>query len=202
MIRFFDILFSVFGIILLAPFLLSISLLIKITSKGPVLYKQIRVGSGNIDFLIWKFRTMKVNSDKNSLLTIGERDARVTSLGYYLRKYKLDELPQLFNVLFGQMSLVGPRPEVRKFVDLYTLDQKLILSVKPGITDWASIMYRNENIILENSMNPEYDYLNVIIPDKFHYNLIYIKNQTVFEYFKIIFNTFWRIIIPIKNLDH
>lgn len=199
MIRFFDILFSAIGLLILSPLLLIIALLIKISSKGPVFYKQSRVGLLNIDFLVWKFRTMKVNSDKNGLLTVGGRDPRITGIGYYLRKYKLDELPQLFNVLFGTMSIVGPRPEVRKYVDLYTTEQQKVLSVRPGITDWASIIYRDENIILEKSEDPERDYIHLILPDKIKYNLIYIGNQSVNEYFKIIFNTFWRIVYPIKQ---
>lgn len=199
MIRFFDILFSAIGLLILSPLLLIIALLIKISSKGPVLYKQSRVGLLNIDFLVWKFRTMKVNSDKNGLLTVGGRDPRITGIGYYLRKYKLDELPQLFNVLFGTMSIVGPRPEVRKYVDLYTSEQQKVLSVRPGITDWASIIYRDENVILEKSEDPERDYIHLILPDKIKYNLIYIGNQSAKEYFKIIFNTFWRIVVPIKQ---
>jgi lipopolysaccharide/colanic/teichoic acid biosynthesis glycosyltransferase len=189
---------SFLGIILLSPFLILISILIKCTSKGALFYKQTRVGFMNSNFEVWKFRTMKVDSDKAGLLTIGGRDARVTWFGYYLRKFKLDELPQLFNVFLGEMSLVGPRPEVRKYVDLYTKEQKKVLNVKPGITDWASIKYRDENIILEKSVDPEYDYINKIIPDKIYYNLIYIENYSIKEYFKIIFATLWRIILPLQ----
>ncbi len=194
MIRFFDILFSFFGIIFLSPLLLLISLAIGLTSKGPVFYRQSRVGINGVNFLVWKFRTMHVDSDKNSLLTVGNRDPRITSLGYYLRKLKLDELPQLINVLMGTMSFVGPRPEVRKFVDLYNEEQKKILTVKPGITDWASIIYRNENRILEKSSNPEYDYIHLIMPDKIRYNLIFIEKQNVIEYFKIIMITLFRVL--------
>lgn len=198
MIRFFDVLFSSLGLLILSPILVVISFIIKFTSKGPILYKQSRVGILSTDFLVWKFRTMKVDADKSGLLTVGGKDSRITSIGYFLRKYKLDELPQLFNVLFGSMSLVGPRPEVRKYVDYYTAQQKKVLNVKPGITDWASIKYRDENVILEKSINPEHDYIHVIMPDKIQYNLIYIQNRSVKEYFKIIFNTFWRIVVPIK----
>jgi lipopolysaccharide/colanic/teichoic acid biosynthesis glycosyltransferase len=194
MIRFFDILFSVFGIIVLSPIFLLISLSISLTSKGPIFYRQSRVGINNVNFLVWKFRTMYVDSDKNSLLTVGNRDPRITSIGYYLRKLKLDELPQLINVLLGTMSFVGPRPEVRKFVDLYNEDQKKVLKVKPGITDWASIIYRNENRILEKSSNPEYDYIHLIMPDKIRYNLIFIEKQNVIEYFKIIMITLFRVL--------
>ncbi len=197
MIRIFDLMLSFLGIIFLSPFLILISILIKCTSKGPLFYKQKRVGIMNSNFEVWKFRTMKVDSDKAGLLTIGGRDVRVTSVGYYLRKFKLDELPQLFNVFLGEMSLVGPRPEVRKYVDLYTIEQQKVLNVKPGITDWASIKYRDENIILEKSIDPEYEYINKIMPDKITYNLIYIENYSLIEYFKIIFATFWRILFPL-----
>jgi lipopolysaccharide/colanic/teichoic acid biosynthesis glycosyltransferase len=142
---------------------------------------------------------MKVNSDKLGLLTVGGRDPRITSVGYFLRKYKLDELPQLFNVLFGQMSLVGPRPEVRKYVELYTLQQQKVLEIKPGITDWASIIYREENNILEQSINPEADYINIILPDKIKYNLIFIEKYNSTEYLKIIFVTIWKIIYKNKK---
>jgi lipopolysaccharide/colanic/teichoic acid biosynthesis glycosyltransferase len=198
MIKIFDLVFSLVGIIVLSPVLLMISIFIKISSSGPVFYKQSRVGFLGNDILVWKFRTMKINSDKAGLLTVGGRDSRITSIGYYLRKFKLDELPQLFNVLKGDMSLVGPRPEVRKYVELYTVEQKRVLSVKPGITDWASIMYRDENIILEKSNNPEHDYISKILPDKISYNLIFINKYTVVEYLKIIAVTFWRIIVPLK----
>ncbi len=174
------------------------ALLIKITSRGPIFYKQNRVGIFNTDFLVWKFRTMHIDADKMGLLTVGGRDSRITTIGYYLRKFKLDELPQLFNVLFGSMSVVGPRPEVRKYVELYTLEQQKVLSVKPGITDWASIVYRDENVILEKSLNPERDYIQLILPDKIRYNLIFIEKRSLTEYFRIIITTFWRIIFPVK----
>lgn len=198
MIRVLDFLFSFLGLILLLPFLVFIGLIIKLSSRGPVFYKQSRVGLNGVDFNVFKFRTMKINSDKLGLLTVGGRDPRVTSFGYFLRKYKLDELPQLFNVLFGTMSVVGPRPEVRKYVNYYTSGQAKVLHVKPGITDWASIMYRDENLILEKSADPEYDYIHKILPDKIQYNLIFIEKRSLTEYFKIIFSTFWRIIFSIK----
>jgi lipopolysaccharide/colanic/teichoic acid biosynthesis glycosyltransferase len=141
---------------------------------------------------------MHNDADKTGLLTVGGRDPRITTIGYYLRKCKLDELPQLFNVLFGSMSVVGPRPEVRKYVELYTLKQQKVLLVKPGITDWASIVYRDENVILEKSSNPERDYIQLILPDKIRYNLIFIEKRSLTEYFRIIITTFWRIIFPIK----
>jgi lipopolysaccharide/colanic/teichoic acid biosynthesis glycosyltransferase len=204
MIRILDILFTTLGIIILMPFFIIIGILIKLNSKGPFLYKQERVGWKGIDFKVYKFRTMHVDSDKLGLLTVGGRDPRITKVGYYLRKLKLDELPQLFNVLFGNMSLVGPRPEVRKYVDLYTFEQKKILLIKPGITDWASIVYRDENIILEKSLNPEKDYIQIILPDKIKYNLIFLNNYKVLEYLKILIFTFIKIINPkftLKNFQ-
>lgn len=198
MIRFLDSLFSLLGLILLFPIFLLIALFIKLSSRGPVFYKQLRVGLNGVEFKIYKFRSMRLNSDKLGLITVGGRDPRVTLVGYYLRKYKLDELPQLINVLIGDMSLVGPRPEVRKYVELYTLEQQKVLLIKPGITDWASILYRDENLILEKSDNPENDYINKIMPDKISHNLIYIHKYGVLQYFKIIFTTLWRILFPLK----
>ena len=194
MIRIFDFLFSFLGLILLSPFFLLIAFFIKISSSGPVLYKQSRIGLNGKEFKVFKFRSMRLNSDKLGLITVGGRDPRVTPIGYYLRKYKLDELPQLINVLIGDMSLVGPRPEVKKYVDLYTQDQRKVLTIRPGITDWASIYYRDENKILGKSTDPEKDYIEKVMPDKLNYNLVYIQKYGVLEYFKIIFNTIWRIV--------
>ena len=199
MIRILDFLFSFLGLILLSPFFLLIALFIKLISIGPVLYKQSRIGLNGAEFNVFKFRSMRVDSDKLGLITVGGRDPRVTSIGYYLRKYKLDELPQLINVLTGDMSLVGPRPEVKKYVDLYTIDQKKVLSIRPGITDWASIYYRDENVILGQSSDPEKDYIEKVMPDKLKYNLIYIENFGFLEYFKIIISTLWHIVVPVKR---
>jgi lipopolysaccharide/colanic/teichoic acid biosynthesis glycosyltransferase len=193
MIRFFDFLFSFLGIIILFPFLFLIGLIIKLTSRGPVFYKQQRVGLNGVDFYVFKLRTMNINSDKLGLITVGGHDPRITSFGFFLRKYKLDELPQLLNVIIGDMSLVGPRPEVRKYVEKYTTEQKKVLSIRPGITDWASIYYKDENVILGESSDPEKDYIFKIMPDKLNYNFIYINNYSSLEYFKIIFTTIWRI---------
>ena len=199
MIRTLDFLFSFLGLLLLSPFSLLIALIIKLSSEGPIVYKQPRVGLNGADIKVFKFRTMRLNSDKLGLITVGGRDPRVTSVGYYLRKYKLDELPQLINVLTGDMSLVGPRPEVRKYVDLYNHEQSRVLTVRPGITDWASIHYRDENVILGQSSNPEKDYIEKVIPDKLQYNLIYIENYGPIEYFRIIFSTLWHIFKPVKR---
>lgn len=177
------------GIIILLPFFLIISLLVIITSGFPVFYLQKRVGQFNKDFHLFKFRTMRKDSDKNGLLTVGGRDPRITAIGYYLRKYKLDELPQLFNVLFGTMSLVGPRPEVRKYVDMYNQEQCKILNVKPGITDYASLEYFSENELLARSSEPESTYVNDIMPAKLELNKKYINEAGLSTDLKIILRT-------------
>lgn len=194
MIRFFDIFFSAFGLIILSPFFIIISLWIVLDSKGGIFYKQIRVGKNNIDFRLYKFRSMAVGSDKKGLITVGARDSRITRSGYFLRKYKIDELPQLINVLKGDMSLVGPRPEVRKYVDMYTDEQRKVLGVRPGITDYASIEYMDENNILAQAPNPDKAYIEQVLPDKINYNMKYINNQSIIEYFKIIVLTIVKII--------
>ncbi len=194
MIRLVDILLSAIGLILISPLLLVIYILIRVTSKGPGFYSQKRVGKNGVPFRLFKFRSMRIGSDKGTLITVGGRDSRITKVGYYLRKYKLDELPQLWNVLIGDMSLVGPRPEVERYVRLYTPEQRVVLSVKPGITDYASIAYSDENLILGMSDDPEKMYVEQIMPKKIEYNLQYINNQTMKEYFKIIFLTFAKII--------
>lgn len=194
MIRFCDIIFSLVGLLILSPLFLIVALWIIIDDPGPVFYRQQRVGKGGKDFYLLKFRSMRMGADKMSLITIGERDPRVTRAGFYIRKYKLDELPQLWNVLVGDMSLVGPRPEVRKYVDTYTPEQGLALSVRPGITDYASIEYIDENRLLAQSANPDKTYIEEIIPAKIALNMRYINHQTLGEYFKIIFLTFYRIV--------
>lgn len=194
MIRFLDILFSFIGLLLLLPFFLLIYIFIRIESKGPGFYSQIRVGQGGKDFKLYKFRSMRVGADKKGLITVGGRDPRVTQVGHFIRKFKLDELPQLWNVLKGDMSLVGPRPEVRKYVKMYTEEQWAVLLVRPGITDYASIEYVDENEILGNATDPDKAYVEQIMPNKIRYNMKYIYNRSVNEYFKIIFLTFWNII--------
>ncbi len=165
-----------------------------VTSGFPIFYLQTRVGRNGRDFKLFKFRTMHANADKKGLLTVGGRDPRVTSIGYYLRKFKLDELPQLFNVLFGTMSLVGPRPEVRKYVDLYTNEQQKVLAVRPGITDFASLEFINENDLLAKSANPEQTYINDIMPAKLTLNAKYIEQHGLLVDFKIIVNTILKIV--------
>ncbi len=192
--RLFDITIALAGLIVLAPFLLIISLLILLDSNGGIFYKQVRVGKNNRDFKIFKFRTMRIGADKNGLLTVGARDNRITGIGFYLRKYKLDELPQLINVVLGDMSLVGPRPEVRKYVELYNKEQLKVLDVQPGITDYASIKYANENELLAKSANPELLYIQEILPAKLDLNLQYIQEKGILKDLRIIFLTIKKII--------
>lgn len=192
--RFVDIVFSFIGIVVLIPFFLLIAILIMLDSRGGVFYKQVRVGINGTDFKLFKFRSMRTDADKKGLLTVGGRDSRVTRMGYYIRKYKIDELPQLINVFIGDMSLVGPRPEVRRYTDLYTNEQKKVLTVKPGITDYASIEYSNENEILGKAENPEKVYIEEIMPAKLKLNLKYIKEQSFTTDIKIILKTIFKIL--------
>lgn len=194
MIRFFDILFSIIGLVLLSPLFTVLYFLIRIESQGGGFYSQERIGKNGKPFKLFKFRSMRIGSEKKGLITIGEKDNRITKTGFILRKYKLDELPQLWNVFIGDMSLVGPRPEVKKYTDLYTEEQKQVLQVRPGITDWASIKYVDENKILGESKDPDNAYVNLIMPNKIKLNMVYIQHQTLGEYFKIIFTTFKEIV--------
>lgn len=191
--RLMDILVSLTGLVLLAPFLIIIVLMIGLSSTGGVFYLQTRVGKNNRDFKLFKFRTMFTGAEKKGLLTVGGRDPRITPVGYYLRKYKLDELPQLLNVFFGSMSLVGPRPEVRRYVDLYTDEQKRVLEVKPGITDYASLEYFSENELLARSTDPEQTYVSEVMPAKLLLNKKYIAEAGVVTDIKIILKTVKRI---------
>ena len=194
--RIFDIVFSFFGLIVLSPLLLFISLFIALESKGGVFFIQKRVGRNNRDFSLIKFRTMKVHSEHKGLFTIGQRDPRVTGIGYFLRKYKIDEFPQLLNVLRGDMSIVGPRPEVRKYVELYTPDQSLVLTLRPGITGLASLEYVHENKLLGDSDNPEETYLKEMMPRKLELNLEYVRSASFMSDLRIIFKTFRKVFFP------
>ncbi len=187
--RLFDIVCSFFGLVILSPLFIFLSLWVGLSSRGGVFYKQQRVGLNGRDFTLYKFRSMVTGSDKKGLLTVGGKDNRITKAGYFIRKYKLDELPQLFNVLKGDMSFVGPRPEVRKYVDMYSEEQRRVLSVRPGITDIASMKYRNENDLLAKAENPEQYYIDVIMPDKLALNLNYIDTRNFFRDIKLIFRT-------------
>ena len=192
--RLFDIVASGLGLICLSPLFLILAVWIKADSKGPVFYRQIRVGKGNRDFRLFKFRSMRPDSDKLGLITIGGHDPRVTRSGYFIRKYKLDEFPQLINVFKGDMSLVGPRPEVRKYVDMYSPDQMRVLSVRPGITSLASIRYRNENDILAAADDPDQCYIETVMPDKLAIDLEYVDRATFWNDIKLIFSTFKEIV--------
>lgn len=192
--RFFDIVASGLGLLLLSPILIVVSIWIKLDSTGPVFYRQVRVGKNNEDFQIFKFRSMRIGSDKGSLVTIGGRDPRITRSGYFIRKFKIDELPQLINVFVGDMSFVGPRPEVRHYVDYWTDEQMHVLDVRPGITDPASIKFRNENELLEKAENPEKYYIEVIMQEKIKLYLEYVQQNNFLYDIKLIFQTFWVII--------
>ncbi|MBQ1981534.1 MAG: sugar transferase [Alistipes sp.] len=192
--RLLDIVASGLGILFLSPFLILIAIWIKLDSPGPIFYRQVRVGRHNKDFKIFKFRSMRVGADKGSLVTIGGRDPRVTRSGYYIRKFKIDELPQLINVFLGDMSLVGPRPEVRHYVNYWTPEQMHVLDVRPGITDPASIKFRNENELMEKAEDPEKYYIEVIMQEKIRLYLEYVHNASFWYDIKLIFLTFWTIV--------
>lgn len=182
------------GLLVLSPVFLILAIWVKSDSKGPIFYRQVRVGRYGRDFMLYKFRSMRVGSDKKGLITIGEKDPRVTRSGYFIRKYKLDELPQLVNVFVGDMSFVGPRPEVRRYVDMYTREQMHVLDVRPGITDWASIRYRNENELLASVKDPERFYQEVVMPDKLKINLEYVSRHSLLFDIKLIFKTVFSIL--------
>ena len=188
--RFFDIIASGCGLLVLSPIFLIMAIWIKLDSKGPVFYRQVRVGRHNKDFRIFKFRSMRVGADKGSLVTIGGRDPRITRSGYFIRKYKLDEFPQLINVFKGEMSLVGPRPEVRHYVDYWTSEQMHVLDVRPGITDPASIKFRNENELMEKVENPEDYYINVIMQEKIRLYLEYVQNASFWHDIRLVLQAF------------
>ncbi len=190
--RILDIFFSSIGLVIISPLFIVISILITLDSKGGIFYKQKRIGKKGKEFYLLKFRSMNRGSDKKGLLTVGA-DNRITKIGKFIRKYKIDELPQLINVLKGDMSLVGPRPEVKKYVDLYSEEQKKVLSVRPGITDFASIEYFDENELLAKSDKPEETYIEQIMPEKINMNMKFIDNPSIKNYFVVIFKTLLKI---------
>jgi lipopolysaccharide/colanic/teichoic acid biosynthesis glycosyltransferase len=190
----FNRLSAALGIIILLPVFLLIAIAIAVDSKGGVFYIQERIGKNGKPFGLFKFRTMRVNADLAGKLTVGDRDPRITRVGYYLRKYKVDELPQLFNVMNGTMNLVGPRPEVQEYVEMYTPDQRRVLNVRPGITDYASLKYFNESELLAASTDPRKTYVEEIMPEKLRINLTYIERRSMAEDLKIIAKTVGRII--------
>jgi lipopolysaccharide/colanic/teichoic acid biosynthesis glycosyltransferase len=192
--RIFDLFFTILGLIILLPFFALIAIWVMLDSPGGVFYRQERIGKDQKPFKLLKFRSMRTGADKQGLLTVGMKDSRITRSGYYLRKYKLDELPQLINVLLGDMSLVGPRPEVEKYVKLYSQEQLKVLSVRPGITDLASIKYRNENDVLASFEDAEAGYIQSVMPDKLKLNLMYIQNRSLLMDLRIILTT----VLPIS----
>ena len=192
--RLFDIISSIVVVLLGFPFFITIAVVILIDRKGGVFYKQERIGRNKKPFYLLKFRTMRPGSDNLGQLTIGSKDNRITTIGYYLRKYKLDEFPQLINVIVGDMSIVGPRPEVVKYVNLYTEEQLNVLKVRPGLTDYASIIYFKENELLGNAENPEKVYIQEIMPQKLALNTKYIREKGMLTDLKIIFKTFLKIV--------
>lgn len=189
LIRTADIIFSILGLLLFLLPGLIIAIMIKFNSAGSVLFRQWRVGKGGKDFSLLKFRTMVINADKQGLITVGVNDPRITGIGAFLRRTKLDEVPQLWNVLIGEMSLVGPRPEVRKYVDQYTQEQKAVLTVAPGITDYASIKFSNENELLSKSNDPDRYYVDFLIPEKIRLNMVFIESPSFGKYLTIIWLT-------------
>ena len=193
--RLFDLLASLVGIVLFVPVFLICALLIKITTQGPVFYRGDRIGLNGRKFMILKFRTMVHNAEAIGGTSTSENDERITRVGKFLRERKLDELPQLFNILFGEMSFVGPRPQVEWAVKLYNNNERRLLSVRPGITDYASIAFRNEGEILKGSKDPDKDYLEKIAPEKIRLGLKYVDEHNLWVDIKIIFATLRAVIM-------
>ena len=192
--RIFDIISSLVVLTMGLPFFILIAFLIGIDSKGGVFFIQQRVGKNNCNFGLFKFRTMRSDSEKAGQITVGGKDPRITKIGYFLRKFKLDEFPQLLNVIQGDMSIIGPRPEVRRYVDMYSKEQLKVLSVRPGLSDFASIEYINENELLGKSDNPEKTYIEEIMPAKLQLNLKYIEQKSFGTDIKLIFKTIGKIL--------
>ena len=192
--RIFDIISSLVVLTMGLPFFILIAFLIGIDSKGGVFFIQQRVGKDNRNFGLFKFRTMRSDSEKAGQITVGGKDPRITKIGYFLRKFKLDEFPQLLNVIKGDMSIIGPHPEVRRYVDMYSKEQLKVLSVRPGLSDFASIEYINENELLGKSDNPEKTYTEEIMPAKLQLNLKYIEQKSFSTDIKLIFKTIGKIL--------
>ena len=192
--RVFDIFFSFFGLVVLSPIIIASAIAIKLEDEGPILYKAPRVGLSGISFIMYKFRTMVMNAENIGPSSTSSNDIRITKTGRFLRKVKIDEIPQLLNVLTGNMSIVGPRPEIKRFTDLFTEEEKAILNVKPGITDWASIWNSNEGLILQGATDPDKAYMELIRPEKIRLQLLYVRNHKFFIDLKIIFLTIRKIV--------
>jgi len=191
--RLFDIFSSGLVLLIFSPVFIIVGIAIVLDSKGGIFYMQERIGKNRKPFRLFKFRTMRPNQD-GMKITIGHRDPRVTNVGYYLRRFKVDEFPQLINILKGEMSVVGPRPEVEKYVDRYTEEQLKVLSVKPGLTDYASLEYVHESELLAQSSDPEHTYIHEVMPHKLSLNLRYIEDQSLATDLKIIFRTIAKIL--------
>jgi len=191
--RIFDIIFSGVGIIFLLPFFIIIALLIKLDCKGPVFFRQERIGKNFRIFKIYKFRSMTANAENNRLMITASDDERVTFIGKFLRRYKLDELPQLMNVFKGEMSLVGPRPEVKKYTELFKSDYQILLKIRPGMTDPASIRFSGEEHLLAFSKNAEEKYIEDILPNKIQLSLLYVRNHNFITDLQLIFKTFLKV---------
>ena len=192
--RLFDTLFSLLFLVFFLPFALPIMALIFLEDRGPIFYRQERIGQFGKPFYLLKFRSMRLNADKDGKLTVGMKDQRITRIGYFIRKYKLDEFPQFINVLKGDMSIVGPRPEVKEYVDLYTPEQQQILNIKPGITDYASLAYFDESCLLGESENPRETYIQEIMPAKLELNKKYLANPTFTHDMKLMWMTFMKMV--------
>ncbi|PKK90117.1 MAG: glycosyl transferase [Candidatus Wallbacteria bacterium HGW-Wallbacteria-1] len=192
--RLFDILLAIIGLIFVGPFLFLFSVIIKIYDRGPIFYRGVRVGLHGVQFRIFKFRSMVIDAETLGGPSTSGNDSRITPIGKFLRKFKIDELPQLFNVFLGDMSFVGPRPEVQQYVDLYTEEEKKILSVRPGITDFASLWNSDEGAVLEKADDPEKAYLELIRPTKLLLQMKYVNEMSMWIDIKLIFNTVWAVV--------
>jgi lipopolysaccharide/colanic/teichoic acid biosynthesis glycosyltransferase len=197
--RIFDVLFSGFVLLCFMPIGLVLAILILVESKGGVFFKQVRIGKNGTPFYLFKFRSMFIDAESMGKITIGSRDPRITRVGFYIRRYKLDEFPQFINVIRGEMSIVGPRPEVKEYVDLYSEEQRKILAVKPGITDYASLTYFHENEILAKSENPQQTYIQEVMPEKIKLNEKYLANPTLLQDISIIRKTVVKMFFSRKN---
>jgi lipopolysaccharide/colanic/teichoic acid biosynthesis glycosyltransferase len=197
--RIFDVLFSGFVLLCFMPIGLVLAILILVESKGGVFFKQVRIGKNGTPFYLFKFRSMFIDAESMGKITIGSRDPRITRVGFYIRRYKLDEFPQFINVIRGEMSIVGPRPEVKEYVDLYSEEQRNILAVKPGITDYASLTYFHENEILAKSENPQQTYIQEVMPEKIKLNEKYLANPTLLQDISIIRKTVVKMFFSRKN---
>jgi lipopolysaccharide/colanic/teichoic acid biosynthesis glycosyltransferase len=192
--RGFDFVVALAALIVVSPVLIVLALIIKLGSPGPVFYRGVRIGRYGVPFRIFKFRTMVINAERLGGSATAEDDPRITPIGRFIRRHKLDEFPQFMNVLAGDMSLVGPRPEVKKYVDMYSGEEKAILDLRPGITDWASIWNSNEAAVLEGSKDPEKAYEELIRPTKLALQLFYARNHSLAVDIKILFHTFCRLL--------